>query len=80
MVCPDRSVLGTRLGMAQAISSIANLIGPPIGGALLRSGHHNGQNWLALQLWCGLVLTFGTVCLLGLWALLIKKRNAPFLV
>ncbi|KAL4893006.1 major facilitator superfamily domain-containing protein [Aspergillus ambiguus] len=32
-VCPDPAALGTWLGMAQSISSISTLIGPPIAGA-----------------------------------------------
>jgi MFS family permease len=78
IVCPDPKVLGARLGMAQGIGSIASLIGSPIAGALAtinaadKPGH---TNYLGLQLFCGLTMVFGSCNLVGLWILLVKRRN-----
>jgi len=79
VVCPDRKVLGTRLGMAQSVSSIANLVGPPIAGALLRI-NRDGRNFLGVELWSGLILLLGTCQLFVLWITLIKRRGAKLLV
>lgn len=80
VVCPNPKVLGTRLGMAQSISSIANLIGPPIAGALLKARHAEGMPFLGVQLFSGLLLLLGAVELVGLWFVLIKKRGAKTFV
>lgn len=76
VVCPDPKILGTRLGMAQSISSIANLIGPPIAGALLRATNPDGRHFVGVQIWIGLLMLLGAVELAGLWAILIRKRGA----
>ncbi len=78
VVCPDPKVLGARLGMAQGIASTASLIGSPIAGALI--GIHaksstGGVSYLGLQLFCGVTMVFGGCNLLGLWALLVKRRG-----
>lgn len=74
IVCPDPKVLGARLGMAQAIGAFASLIGSPIAGALV-TGDDANPNYLGLQLFCGLIMLFGS-CLLGcLWLFLVKRRT-----
>lgn len=76
VVCPDPKVLGARLGMALAIGAFASLIGSPIAGAL--SSLHpskDGTDWEALQLFSGVVMICGGAGLVGLWTLLIKKRD-----
>lgn len=78
VVCPDPKVLGTRLGMAQSISSIANLIGPPIAGAVLKAQNPDGKHFLGVQLFTGLLMALGAIQLLGLWRLLIRKRGVKF--
>lgn len=78
VVCPDPKVLGARLGMAQGIGSIASLIGSPIAAALASINAENkpgGTNYLGLQLFTGLVMVFGSINLVGLWFLLVKRRN-----
>ncbi|KAK3675169.1 hypothetical protein LTR78_005103 [Recurvomyces mirabilis] len=74
LVCPDVRVLGARLGMAQAIGSIASLIGAPIAGALLTTGG-GGNNYTALQLFGGLVMIAGGFQLIGLYILLARRRD-----
>ena len=72
VVCPDPKVLGTRLGMAQAVGATASLIGSPIAGALVGD---NGQHYLGLQLFSGLVMLVGVGFQVSLWIDLVKKRN-----
>ncbi|KAK5116369.1 hypothetical protein LTR62_007916 [Meristemomyces frigidus] len=74
LVCPDVRVLGARLGMAQAIGSVASLIGAPIAGALLSTGM-DGNNYLGLQLFSGLVMIMGGFQLIVLYFLLARRRD-----
>ncbi|KAK5097814.1 hypothetical protein LTR70_002856 [Exophiala xenobiotica] len=76
VVCPDPKVLGTRLGMAQSVSSIANLLGPPLAGAILRATNSDSTHFLGVQLFVGLLMAIGAVQALGLWRLLITRRGA----
>lgn len=58
--------VGTRMGMAFAIISIASMTGPPVGGALHTSGSHpfmGPQLWSACSVLAGFVL-----CLVARWA------------
>ena len=81
IVCPDKRVLGARLGMAQGIGSIASLIGSPIAAALSEINTHDGGiNYLGLQLFTGLIMIAGGLNLIGLWILLIKKREVKKLI
>jgi MFS family permease len=81
IVCPDPRVLGARLGMAQAMGSIASLIGPPIAAALAQVGTQGDErNYLGLQLFSGLIMFTGGVQLIILWVLLIKKREVGKLI
>lgn len=66
--------------MQPGISSIANLLGPPIAGAILHAASSDGRHFIGVQLFCALLMTFGAVQLVGLWRLLIVKRNAKFWV
>lgn len=86
VVCPDHTLIGARLGMAQIFSAAANLIGPPIAGALanargsgtsLRIDKHH---YLGVQLWTGLVMLLGSCLVLVLWVILIKKRNTKIMI
>ncbi|TKA32936.1 hypothetical protein B0A50_01162 [Salinomyces thailandicus] len=81
IVCPDPKVLGARLGMAQAIGSVASLIGSPIAGALAEVNAAPGEtNWLGLQLFSGLVMVAGGCQLIGLWILLVRRRQIGKLI
>ncbi|RMZ80680.1 hypothetical protein DV738_g2720, partial [Chaetothyriales sp. CBS 135597] len=82
IVCPDKRVIGARLGMAQGIGSLASLVGPPIAAALADLGtREDGTvNYIGLQLFAGLVMICGAINLLGLWILLVKKRDVKVLV
>lgn len=54
-------VIGTRIGIATAISGTGLLIGSPIAGAILQ-----GQGgWLGLKIWCGVLLTVSGLCMLS---------------
>lgn len=76
IVCPDPKVFGARLGMAQAIGSIASLIGPPIAAALAAaSSSDNDTNYLGLQLFGGLVMLAGACNLVLLWVVLVRRRD-----
>jgi MFS family permease len=81
VVCPDPRVLGARLGMAQAIGSVASLIGSPIAAAL-STVDTNGKerNYLGLQLFSGLIMMWGGLQLILLWILLIKMRQVKTLI
>lgn len=76
-VCPDPTVLGTWLGMAQAIGAFASLLGSPIGGALASIGApaDGTLNFLNIQLFSGIVMLGGAFQLMGLWTLLYKLRD-----
>lgn len=54
--------VGTRMGMAFGIISIASMTGPPVGGALLSVG--NGQYSIA-QLWAAFAMLIGACLCLG---------------
>ncbi|KAL1856285.1 hypothetical protein Daus18300_010858 [Diaporthe australafricana] len=58
--------VGTRMGMAFAIISIASMTGPPVGGVLQTSGPNA---YLAPQLWaaCSILAGFA-LCLVARWA------------
>ena len=81
IVCPDPSVLGARLGMAQGFGGFASLIGSPIAAAL-STVNTNGKerNYLGLQLFSGLMMVFGGIQLIVLWIILIKKRQVKKLI
>lgn len=72
-LCPDPKVAGTRIGNAFAAASFGMLLGPPVAGAILRTG-----SWLGLQLFAGamLALAFGALLTIRVyiagWA--VKRR------
>ncbi|KAK2601087.1 hypothetical protein N8I77_010559 [Diaporthe amygdali] len=58
--------VGTRMGMAFAIISVASMTGPPVGGAIRSSGP---GSFLGPQLWAACSLLVGFVlCLVARWA------------
>ncbi|KAK6380101.1 hypothetical protein LTS17_005289 [Exophiala oligosperma] len=81
-ICKDPNQLGTWMGMGWFASGISFLIGAPIAGVLIKinTAGHDGYNFLAVQLMSGLLLGAGTICLLVLWALLVKTRGERLLV
>lgn len=58
---PDKTVLGTRLGMAFAFIGLGVLIGEPAAGAILGSN----ENWNGVIIWCGVMLVAGSFILVG---------------
>ena len=48
----DLSKLGTRMGMSFAFAGAGMLVGSPVAGAISR----NGENWVAVQIWCAALL------------------------
>ncbi|KAK6225521.1 major facilitator superfamily transporter [Colletotrichum tabaci] len=52
----DRDYIGTRLGMAYAVMSVALLFGSPVGGALVRS-----VSFSSAWIWAGVCLALGSV-------------------
>lgn len=61
-ITKDMRYLGTRLGMCFAITSIALLVGIPIGGAFLNSS----SGYLGVQIFCGTCLLFSACWLAAL--------------
>lgn len=63
--------------MAQSLSSFASLLGPPIAGALasIDSTGSADLNFLGIQLFSGITMTFGALQLVGLWYLLYTRRG-----
>ncbi|KAI9677248.1 MAG: hypothetical protein M1822_008197 [Bathelium mastoideum] len=73
-ISPGLSNLGTRLGMSYAISSIANVIGAPIAGALIKT--KNGHtDFLGAQLYSGISLLLGMCWLVVLWAVTVRTQK-----
>ncbi|KAF2709572.1 MFS general substrate transporter [Pleomassaria siparia CBS 279.74] len=73
-ISPDLSRLGTRLGMSWSVSSIATLIGAPIAGALLKT--KDGKlDFIGVQIWSGVCLLAGAVCLGVLWVQTVKHQK-----
>lgn len=60
-VSPDKSVLGTRLGMSFAFIGLGVLIGEPAAGAILGAQ----ENWTGLIIWCGVMLVASSMILTG---------------
>lgn len=63
--------------MAQSISGLASLIGPPIAGALASINSHGSAdlNFKGIQLFSGITMTLGACCLMILWYCLRRFRN-----
>ena len=57
---PNRSLIGTRMGMGFVIWGIGGLIGSPIAGAILE---HSG--WTAVWIFAGVPTIAGAVCMIG---------------
>jgi MFS family permease len=79
-LCPNRNILGTRLGMSLGISSFASLIGSPIAGALLHHGKPNDGNqvrflYLGPQLWSGGCLLAGAAMISILYRMTHPKQK-----
>ncbi|KAI1333324.1 major facilitator superfamily domain-containing protein [Xylariaceae sp. FL0255] len=58
-ITPKLNMVGTRLGMAFAVISLASLSGPPVGGAILAASggnYRNSEIWSALSVLASLFL------------------------
>ncbi|KAE9574040.1 Aspyridones efflux protein apdF [Colletotrichum fructicola] len=55
-ITSDRNFIGTRLGMAYSVMSVALLLGSPVGGALVRTFGYSSA-WI----WAGVCLALGSV-------------------
>ncbi|KAL8788109.1 MAG: hypothetical protein Q9213_001867 [Squamulea squamosa] len=67
-LCPLPEMLGTRLGMVEAIASPAVLIGSPIAGALVEMGGQvTRAGILAAQAFAGVALLMGSLFILPVW-------------
>ncbi|KAI1375688.1 MFS general substrate transporter [Hypoxylon crocopeplum] len=58
---PDKSKIGTRLGMTLSVVGIGLLVSNPIAGAILGED----QNWTGLVVWCGVLLFASTASLIA---------------
>jgi hypothetical protein len=70
--------------MAQLFTAVANLIGPPIAGALVNARKKpiakDRHHYLGMQLWAGLVMFTGACLTCGLWIIIIKKRHTKKMI
>jgi MFS family permease len=61
-LAPDARRRGARMGMGFAVAGVASLVGPPVGGLLVkRGGGHSG--FLYAQMWAGAIMVAGLVVL-----------------
>jgi MFS family permease len=82
-VCPDLSLLGTRLGMSWGVSSISTLIGAPIAGALLTGKKVDGKvktDFVGVQLWSGICLLVGAGVLIVLHTMTRRIQKKGFFI
>ncbi|UQC75156.1 major facilitator superfamily transporter [Colletotrichum lupini] len=56
LLTEDKKYIGTRLGMAYAVMSVALLLGSPVGGALVRS-----VGYISAWIWAGVTLGLGSI-------------------
>ncbi len=64
------------MGMGWLSSGVAFLVGSPIAGALLDTSFKDQEyDFLAAQLWSGLLLLLGAGSLLVLWRLLVRNSQ-----
>jgi len=74
---PETEVLGTRIGMVEAITALAVLIGGPIAGALIGpDGQTSKSGFTRAQLFAGGALLIGAVLILPVWRVLSKQSRA----
>ncbi|KAH7028989.1 major facilitator superfamily domain-containing protein [Microdochium trichocladiopsis] len=72
----DPKKMGARTGMAFAVVSVATLVGPPIGGALVQA--RQGGEYLYAQVFGGSVLVFGAALLvLSGWTNCLSRIPKP---
>ncbi|KAI0888848.1 major facilitator superfamily domain-containing protein [Annulohypoxylon maeteangense] len=57
--CPDKSKIGTRLGMTLAFIGFGMLVSNPIAGAILG----DDEDWVGLVVWCGALLVASFISL-----------------
>lgn len=69
---PSLNVVGTRLGMAYACSSVGVLVGSPIAGAL--SNTPQGV-FLGAQVWSGTTLVLGAILLVYPWIFIAREKR-----
>ena len=75
-LCPEGDMLGTRIGMVEAIAAPAVLIGGPIAGTLLDlTGHATRSSFLWVQAFSGATLVLGALCILPVWRALANKSS-----
>ncbi|OCL12332.1 MFS transporter, MCP family, solute carrier family 16, member 10 [Glonium stellatum] len=76
-VCPDLSLLGTRMGMSWPTTALAFLIGTPIAGAIVNL---ETANLVGMQVWSGVCMLIGAVQLVALWVMLSREHNGQILI
>lgn len=74
---PDMSRVGTRMGMAFALSGISVLVGTPIAGAIL--GDFSRIRWLAAMGYSAGGLVLGTFFIIMTW-MIVRKRKGTWKV
>jgi MFS family permease len=61
-LAPDARRRGARMGMGFAVAGVASLVGPPVGGLLVRRGGGD-SGFLYAQMWAGATMVAGAVVL-----------------
>ncbi|KAK5167142.1 uncharacterized protein LTR77_007872 [Saxophila tyrrhenica] len=68
---PSLNVVGTRMGMVWAVSSVGNLVGPPIAGAV---SNPSEDDFLGGQIYAGVTMA-GAIALLAVTVVLLKRKK-----
>lgn len=73
-ITPKLNKVGTRMGMAFSVASIAGLTGPPVGGAIEQSegGYRAAQGWAAAVTMVG-ALSIGVARMFKTWPVVWTK-------
>jgi MFS family permease len=61
-LAPDARRRGARMGMGFAVAGVASLVGPPVGGLLVKRGG-GASGFLYAQMWAGATMVAGLVVL-----------------
>ncbi|KAL9055519.1 MAG: hypothetical protein Q9162_003516 [Coniocarpon cinnabarinum] len=61
LMCPDASLLGTRIGMTYTPAAFGILVGSPIGGKLITGSASGGPTWWHFQVFTAFAMILGVL-------------------